>query len=130
MRAHMACKQCAQHTAGALHVPCTHATLLSCHLASTCDTQRPAPAALLPDTPSSHRPPQVILMEPSGGLMEGLTSNFFALQRGVLLTAEEGVLSGTVRELVLQVGGDQGGCCCCCCGQACTQNHAGCRLLE
>ncbi len=43
-------------------------------------------------------------MEPSGSLLEGLTSNFFALQQGVLLTAEEGVLSGTVRELVLQVG--------------------------
>jgi hypothetical protein len=47
--------------------------------------------------------PQVVLMAPDGSLMEGLTSNFFALQRGKLVTAEEGVLSGTVRELVLQV---------------------------
>ena len=44
-------------------------------------------------------------MAPDGGLMEGLTSNFFALQHGKLVTAEEGVLSGTVRELVLQVRG-------------------------
>jgi hypothetical protein len=42
-------------------------------------------------------------MAPDGGLMEGLSSNFFVLLGGKLVTAEEGVLSGTVRELVLQV---------------------------
>jgi hypothetical protein len=40
-----------------------------------------------------------------GGLLEGLTSNFFVVQGGAVVTAEEGVLSGTVRQLVLKVGG-------------------------
>lgn len=35
--------------------------------------------------------------------MEGLTSNFFALHRGALLTAGDGVLGGTIREIVLEV---------------------------
>lgn len=35
--------------------------------------------------------------------MEGLSSNFFAIQDGALLTADEGVLSGTIREIVLEV---------------------------
>lgn len=48
---------------------------------------------------------EVLLVSPSGSLLEGLTSNFFALSaEGAVLTADEGVLSGTVRELVLQVG--------------------------
>jgi hypothetical protein len=35
--------------------------------------------------------------------MEGLSSNFFALHEGAVVTADEGVLGGTIREIVLQV---------------------------
>ncbi|KAI8464193.1 MAG: hypothetical protein J3K34DRAFT_123071 [Monoraphidium minutum] len=51
---------------------------------------------------------EVVLATPGGELMEGLSSNFFALQGGALVTADEGVLSGTVREVVLQVCHDLG----------------------
>lgn len=44
-----------------------------------------------------------MLCSPDGQLMEGLSSNFFVLQGGALLTADEGVLGGTIREIVLQV---------------------------
>lgn len=48
---------------------------------------------------------EVLLVSPDGLLLEGLTSNFFVLSAdGAMQTADEGVLSGTVRELVLQVG--------------------------
>jgi hypothetical protein len=50
------------------------------------------------------RPVQVVLGTPDGDLLEGLSSNFFALHRGVVVTADEGVLSGTIREIVLEVG--------------------------
>lgn len=47
----------------------------------------------------------MLLVTPDGCLLEGLTSNFFVLSgEGAVVTAEEGVLSGTVRELVLEVG--------------------------
>lgn len=59
---------------------------------------------------------EVILVTPGdtsgdtgGGLLEGLTSNFFVLQGGGVVTAEEGVLPGTVRQLILEVGGWVGG---------------------
>jgi branched-subunit amino acid aminotransferase/4-amino-4-deoxychorismate lyase len=49
---------------------------------------------------------EVLLVTPEGLLLEGLTSNFFVLNaEGAVMTADEGVLSGTVRELILQVGG-------------------------
>lgn len=48
---------------------------------------------------------EVILMSPEGALTEGLTSNFFVLSsEGEIITANEGALNGTVREVVLQVG--------------------------
>ena len=48
---------------------------------------------------------EVLLVTPEGLLLEGLTSNFFVLNaEGAMMTADEGVLSGTVRELILQVG--------------------------
>eukprot|EP00775_Hariotina_reticulata_P005354 gene5354-5590_t len=47
---------------------------------------------------------EVLLVTPEGAVMEGLTSNFFVLSSaGEVETADAGVLSGTVRELVLQV---------------------------
>ena len=46
---------------------------------------------------------EVILEGTRGELLEGLSSNFFVLQGGAVVTAEEGVLAGTVRELVLEV---------------------------
>eukprot|EP00877_Chromochloris_zofingiensis_P005400 jgi/Chrzof1/14861/Cz09g18230.t1 len=51
---------------------------------------------------------EVVLSTPEGHIMEGLTSNFFVLQGGSVVTADEGVLSGTVRELVLEVCLEQG----------------------
>lgn len=47
---------------------------------------------------------EVVLCRADGSLMEGLTSNFFAvLEGGTVATAEQGVLHGTVREVVLQL---------------------------
>jgi hypothetical protein len=47
---------------------------------------------------------EVLLVTSEGAVMEGLTSNFFVLSSaGEVETADAGVLSGTVRELVLQV---------------------------
>lgn len=47
---------------------------------------------------------EVLLVSQGGQLLEGLTSNFFVLgPGGEVQTAEEGVLSGTVRELILEV---------------------------
>jgi branched-subunit amino acid aminotransferase/4-amino-4-deoxychorismate lyase len=43
-------------------------------------------------------------MAPDGALTEGLTSNFFVVSAaGEVVTANEGALNGTVREVVLQV---------------------------
>lgn len=53
---------------------------------------------------------EVVLSTPEGHIMEGLTSNFFVLQGGSVVTADEGVLSGTVRELVLEVSATAQGC--------------------
>jgi branched-chain amino acid aminotransferase len=50
-------------------------------------------------------PPDVneaIMVTPEGHLLEGLTSNFFAVSRGELYTAGKGVLRGITRSLVLE----------------------------
>ena len=39
----------------------------------------------------------------NGELMEGLSSNFFAIQNGAVHTAGDGVLKGTVRQVILDV---------------------------
>ena len=44
----------------------------------------------------------------AGCIMEGLSSNFFALIDGKIYTADEGVLKGSVREVVLDVAANQG----------------------
>jgi hypothetical protein len=46
---------------------------------------------------------EVLLVDDRGAVEEGMSSNFFAVANGVVYTADEGVLKGTVRELVLQV---------------------------
>ena len=47
-------------------------------------------------------------MDASGAIMEGLSSNFFAVLNGTLYTAGEGVLAGTVREVALAVARREG----------------------
>ena len=52
---------------------------------------------------------EIVLMEDAtGAVMEGLSSNFFAVVDGRLYTANEGVLLGSVREAVLRVAEKQG----------------------
>jgi len=57
---------------------------------------------------------EVILMDDDGRLMEGLSSNFYAITHAkdskpaVLYTAKEGVLLGTVRDLALKLCPGQG----------------------
>lgn len=46
---------------------------------------------------------EVVLVDEAGNMEEGMSSNFFAVQGGTVLTADEGVLKGTVREIVLRV---------------------------
>ena len=52
---------------------------------------------------------EVLLVSEGGGALEGLQTNFFAVDaRGVVRTAGEGVLAGTVRGLVLDVCAREG----------------------
>jgi branched-subunit amino acid aminotransferase/4-amino-4-deoxychorismate lyase len=76
----------------------------------TCDLQRQLPKAKLTrfiERAAPLRrslPPDVneaIMLDAQGRLLEGLSSNFFAVIDGVVWTAEEGVLSGVTRGLVL-----------------------------
>jgi branched-chain amino acid aminotransferase len=46
---------------------------------------------------------EVLLVDEQGAILEGTSSNFFAVLDGVLRTADEGVLIGTTRSLVLDV---------------------------
>lgn len=50
---------------------------------------------------------EVLLIDDLGAVEEGMSSNFFVVMGGAVYTADEGVLKGTVRELVLQVWIDQ-----------------------
>ncbi|CAI5535062.1 unnamed protein product [Closterium sp. Naga37s-1] len=52
---------------------------------------------------------EVLLVDSDGSVLEGSTSNFFAVEAGgVVVTAEEGVLKGTIRSLILSVCQQQG----------------------
>ncbi|KAG6618881.1 thioredoxin-like protein [Phytophthora cinnamomi] len=52
---------------------------------------------------------EVILMDPATRhLLEGSQTNFYAIQDGAVYTAEEGILKGTVRSLVLEVCAENG----------------------
>lgn len=46
---------------------------------------------------------ETLLVAPSGEILEGATSNFWAIVDGTLCTAEEGVLNGIVRRALLQI---------------------------
>jgi branched-chain amino acid aminotransferase len=49
---------------------------------------------------------ELLLVDEAGAILEGSSSNFFAVLDGVLRTADEGVLVGTTRSLVLEVAAD------------------------
>lgn len=77
----------------------------------TCDLQRQLPKAKLTrfidrSAPlRSSLPPDVneaIMLDAGGRFLEGLSSNFFAVLEGVVWTAEQGVLSGITRSLVIE----------------------------
>ncbi len=46
---------------------------------------------------------EVLMMTGDGQILEGFTSNFFAFVEGRLITAEEGVLEGITRSIVLEL---------------------------
>lgn len=47
---------------------------------------------------------EIILMDPvTHALLEGSQTNFYAIRDGTIYTAEDGILKGTVRSLVLEV---------------------------
>lgn len=48
---------------------------------------------------------EAVMFDTQGRLLEGLSSNFFAVRAGVVCTAEAGVLSGVTRSLALQAAG-------------------------
>lgn len=51
---------------------------------------------------------EILLVGESGELLEGMSSNFFAVRDGTVYTAGEGVLSGTVREVALECCKNEG----------------------
>ena len=46
---------------------------------------------------------EALLVDDQGYIMEGTSSNFFAIDGGVLLTSAEGVLEGTARSIIIEV---------------------------
>jgi branched-chain amino acid aminotransferase len=77
----------------------------------TCDLRRPLPKAKLTgfiaraELARQRLPPdanEAIMVDVQGCLLEGLSSNFFAVLGEAVYTAEEGVLSGVTRSLVLE----------------------------
>eukprot|EP00455_Lapot_gusevi_P049928 TRINITY_DN7165_c0_g1_i1.p1 TRINITY_DN7165_c0_g1~~TRINITY_DN7165_c0_g1_i1.p1 ORF type:complete len:328 (-),score=62.69 TRINITY_DN7165_c0_g1_i1:161-1144(-) len=50
---------------------------------------------------------EIILMDDEGELLEGMSSNFYVLKQGVLQTAEQHILKGTVRDLLLHMCAQQ-----------------------
>ena len=47
-----------------------------------------------------------LIMDQDGQVLEGLSSNFFAIQHGVLYTSEEGMLHGIARRITLEVANE------------------------
>jgi len=47
-----------------------------------------------------------LILDGEGQVLEGLSSNFYAIQGGVLHTSDEGVLRGIARHIVLEVAGN------------------------
>eukprot|EP01025_Chloroclados_australasicus_P050734 TRINITY_DN5870_c0_g1_i3.p1 TRINITY_DN5870_c0_g1~~TRINITY_DN5870_c0_g1_i3.p1 ORF type:complete len:314 (+),score=13.47 TRINITY_DN5870_c0_g1_i3:70-1011(+) len=46
---------------------------------------------------------EVLLIDEDRGILEGMTSNFFVVHNGKVVTSQHGVLRGSVRDLVLRV---------------------------
>jgi branched-chain amino acid aminotransferase len=46
---------------------------------------------------------EALLVNPHGEILEGLSSNFFAIYKGEVWTAEEGVLPGVTRSIVMDI---------------------------
>jgi len=91
--------------------PIAEVTYLQGVKAITCEIQRSQPKAKLTQfiTPASeirNQLPKDVhegLIITDGKILEGLSSNFFAVKNGEIWTAEEGVLSGVTRSIVLDV---------------------------
>ncbi len=46
---------------------------------------------------------EILMVSPNGEILEGLSSNFYAVLDGKIYTAEKGVLFGTTREIILKI---------------------------
>ena len=51
---------------------------------------------------------EILMFDADGYLLEGLSSNFYAVIGDTVYTAEEGVLSGTTRDFILKIAADLG----------------------
>ena len=51
---------------------------------------------------------EILMVDESGNILEGLTSNFYAVMDGEIWTAGQGVLSGITRQIVLLLAEDAG----------------------
>ena len=51
---------------------------------------------------------EVVMVDGDGYLLEGLSSNFAAIIGGTVYTAEDGVLKGTIRNIILDVCDEKG----------------------
>jgi branched-chain amino acid aminotransferase len=49
---------------------------------------------------------ELLMVDAQGQILEGISSNFYAVLKGVLRTAGEGVLEGITRHIVLQAAAD------------------------
>ena len=61
----------------------------------------------LPSSCQDAKPPdvnEILLLDSQGGVLEGMSSNVFVVTDGRVVTPEKGILVGTVRNLVLEVG--------------------------
>lgn len=47
---------------------------------------------------------EILLLDRQGGVLEGMSSNVFVVTNGHVVTPDKGILVGTVRNLVLEVG--------------------------
>lgn len=73
------------------------------------DLHRPRPLAKTADFVQARRPYQAdgryyeyLLLDEAGHILEGLSSNFYAVQDGVLYTAGDQVLEGITRKIILE----------------------------
>ncbi len=51
---------------------------------------------------------EYLMLDDDGRILEGLTSNFYAVQAGVLRTAGSGILEGITRKIILNLAGELG----------------------